>query len=144
MIVEPSIPLTDFGLFLNGSTHEKEQVTQAIDAAFRSVGFLYMTNYGIDADGIDACFRQSRRFFSLSGSEKNSIECPIDRSLYRGYVGVGRDKVRERTASKKASIHGTRTSTSSLIDGHLRICYRDTGLSWRDSSASVKGSCSNC
>lgn len=102
MIVEPSIPLTDFGLFLNGSTHEKEQVTQAIDAAFRSVGFLYMTNYGIDADGIDACFRQSRRFFSLSGSEKNSIERPIDRSLYRGYVGVGREKVRERICVKES------------------------------------------
>lgn len=102
MDVEPSIPLIDFGLFLHGSTNERDQVAQAIDAAFRSVGFLYLTNYGIAADKVNECFRQSKLFFALSKSEKNSIQRPTDRSLYRGYVGVGREKVRERICVKEA------------------------------------------
>ena len=48
------------------------------------------------------CNIQSKRFFALSESEKNMIQRPPDRSLYRGYVGVGREKVRERICMKES------------------------------------------
>lgn len=53
----------------------------------------------IIANGFDA---QSQRFFALSESEKNLIRRPPDKSLYRGYVGVGREKVRERICIKES------------------------------------------
>lgn len=45
---------------------------------------------------------QSKRFFALSESEKNTIRRPPDRSRYRGYVGVGQEKVRERVCVKES------------------------------------------
>lgn len=102
MDIQSSIPLIDFDLFRNGSTDEREMVASNIDAAFRSVGFVYLSNYGIDQYKVDECFRWSKRFFDLPESEKNMIQRPSDKSLYRGYVGVGREKVRERICIKES------------------------------------------
>ena len=57
MSAEPSIPLIDFHQFVNGSIDKREQVASTIDAAFRSVGFIYLENHGIDDDKVDECFR---------------------------------------------------------------------------------------
>lgn len=57
MDADSAIPLIDFDQFLNGSTDQREQVASAIDAAFRSVGFLYVSNHGIDQDKVDECFQ---------------------------------------------------------------------------------------
>lgn len=97
MSVEPSIPLIDFGLFLDGSTDEREQVAQAIDAAFCSVGFLYLINYGRDADKVNECFRQSKSFFALTQSEKNSIQRPTR--------SVPLPRLRGRRKGKSARAH---------------------------------------
>ncbi|KAF6235478.1 hypothetical protein HO173_006161 [Letharia columbiana] len=102
MNADSAIPLIDFDQFLNGSTDRREQVASAIDAAFRSVGFLYVSNHGIDQDKVDECFQWSKRFFALSESKKNLIRRPPDKSIYRGYVGVGREKVRERVCIKES------------------------------------------
>ena len=151
---DSAIPLIDFDQFLHGSTDERIKVASTIDAAFRSVGFLYVSNYGIDEDKVNECLRwvshrsflfrcnpasfssfltphllsprglqsrfftigvalhrqlklmdghaQSKQFFALAESEKNSIHRLPDRSLYRGYVGVGREKVRERICIKES------------------------------------------
>ena len=45
----------------------------------------------IMATGFDA---QSERFFALSKSEEILIRRSPDKSLYRGYIGVGREKLR--------------------------------------------------
>lgn len=57
MYTKTSIPLIDFDHFLNGSTHDREKVASTIDAAFRSVGFVYLSNHGVDQDKVDECFR---------------------------------------------------------------------------------------
>lgn len=99
---DSTIPLIDFDRFLNGSDDDRRNVASAIDAAFRSVGFFYLGNHGIAEDKVAECFRWSNRFFALSDSEKNLIRRPPDKSLYRGYVGVGREKVRERICIKES------------------------------------------
>ena len=44
---------------------------------------------------------QSKQFFALPESTKTSIQRPADQSLNRGYVGIGREKVRERICIKE-------------------------------------------
>lgn len=63
MSEEQSIPLIDFDKFLNGSHDDRKDVASAIDAAFRSVGFIYLRNHGIDGDKIDHCFRWVSLYF---------------------------------------------------------------------------------
>lgn len=48
------------------------------------------------------CHSQSKRFFAISQSEKTLIHRPPGKSLYRGYVGVGREKVREHSCIKES------------------------------------------
>ena len=65
MNAEPSIPLLDFDRFLNGSIEDRKDVALKIDAAFRSVGFIYLSKHGIDENKIDECFLWvSRRILS--------------------------------------------------------------------------------
>ncbi len=65
MNANPSIPLIDFDQFLNGSIEDRKDVVSTMDAAFRSVGFIYLSNHGIDENKIDECFLWfSRPIFS--------------------------------------------------------------------------------
>src|SRR5437762_5449175 len=51
-----AIPLIDFDPFLNGSARDREHVASTIDAALSSVGFIYLSNHGIDQCKVDECF----------------------------------------------------------------------------------------
>ena len=53
----PDIPLIDFGPFLKGSEDDRTQVAVSIDAAFKSHGFIYLSNHGVDQRKVDECFR---------------------------------------------------------------------------------------
>ncbi|CZR55873.1 related to gibberellin 20-oxidase [Phialocephala subalpina] len=93
----PDIPLIDFGPFLHGSARDRAQVASSIDAAFRCHGFIYLSNHGIEQGKLDECFEWSRRFFGLIEEEKKKMQ-----SLhYRGYSGVGNEKVREHICMKE-------------------------------------------
>lgn len=64
MNADSTIPLIDFNQFLNGSVDDRKDVASTIDAAFRSVGFIYLSNHGIDDDKVNECFRWvSPRYF---------------------------------------------------------------------------------
>ena len=58
MSEDSTVPLIDFNQFLHGSTDERERVASIIDEAFRSVGFLYLCNHGIDEEKVNECFRR--------------------------------------------------------------------------------------
>ncbi|KAG9227981.1 thymine dioxygenase [Amylocarpus encephaloides] len=96
----PDIPLIDFGPFLNGSAGDRTQVAASIDVAFKSHGFIYLRNHGINQRKVDECFRWSKRFFDLTELEKN-MQPSQSQSHYRGYSGVGNEKVREHICIKE-------------------------------------------
>ncbi|MCJ1245559.1 hypothetical protein MMC30_002763 [Trapelia coarctata] len=96
------IPVIDFKPFLHGSAIDRQHVASTVDEALRSVGFLYITNHGIDQRKIDESFHWSKRFFALSESEKEIAQRPPDRSNHRGYSGVGNGKVRERVCMSES------------------------------------------
>ncbi len=57
MVMNGDIPWVDFKAFLHGSAHDRERVASTIDAALSSVGFIYLSNHGIDQGKVDECFR---------------------------------------------------------------------------------------
>ena len=50
------IPVIDFQPFLTGNTLYKKSVASAIDTALNSIGFIYISNHGIDQSKVDECF----------------------------------------------------------------------------------------
>lgn len=50
------IPIVDFGQFLNGSQEEKERVAREIDDAFRTSGFVYLRNHGVEKEVVEEAF----------------------------------------------------------------------------------------
>jgi isopenicillin N synthase-like dioxygenase len=51
-----TVPIVDFGRFLNGSLQEREEAAAAVDAAFQNVGFVYLHNHGVPQERVDECF----------------------------------------------------------------------------------------
>jgi hypothetical protein len=58
------IPLIDFSHFLNGSAGDRVRVASSMDTAFKSYGFIYLTNHGIDQRKVDKCFELVRTFIA--------------------------------------------------------------------------------
>ncbi|MCJ1224383.1 hypothetical protein MMC12_001028 [Toensbergia leucococca] len=87
------LPLIDFGFFLRGSVDERVHVASAIDEALSSIGFIYLSNCGINQHKVDECLQWSKRFFALSESDKNNVRRSADRSHNRGFSGVGKEKL---------------------------------------------------
>jgi len=44
------LPLVDFGRFLHSTSSERYEVAAQLGAAFRTAGFVYLTNYGTPQD----------------------------------------------------------------------------------------------
>lgn len=61
----PDIPLIDFSPFLNGSAQDRARVAFSIDEAFKSHGFIYLSNHGIDQRKVDECFEWVRTFLKI-------------------------------------------------------------------------------
>jgi isopenicillin N synthase-like dioxygenase len=53
----PDIPLIDFRPFLKGSEEDRARVAVGLDTAFKSRGFAYLSNHGIEQRKVDECFR---------------------------------------------------------------------------------------
>lgn len=62
MVSSNSIPLIDFAAYLNGTTQDREDVAMAIDEGLSSVGFIYVSNHGIDQNRVDECFNWVRNW----------------------------------------------------------------------------------
>jgi isopenicillin N synthase-like dioxygenase len=53
---QQTIPLVDFGQFLNGSKTDKKKIAEGIDSAFRNVGFVCLQNHCVPQQKVDGCF----------------------------------------------------------------------------------------
>ncbi|KAF1843611.1 Clavaminate synthase-like protein [Cucurbitaria berberidis CBS 394.84] len=91
--MERSIPIVDFGLFLNGGKEEREQIARELDDAFRSVGFVYLRNHGVSRKMVGRCFEWSKAFFDLPLKTKMLAPHPPGGSHHRGYSAPGVEKV---------------------------------------------------
>ncbi|CAO3683396.1 unnamed protein product [Umbelopsis vinacea] len=78
------IPVIDFGLF----DSDPAAVAAEVRAACESIGFLYLTNFGIPQAEIDQAFSLSADFFNQSLEQKRSAEITTNNL---GYVGLRRE-----------------------------------------------------
>ncbi|XP_046543309.1 proline hydroxylase buaE-like [Haliotis rubra] len=89
-----AIPIVDFqkyGLNVADTTSVTDDVLETtakeIYDAFSTIGFLYLTNHGIEQRKVDAMFRVSKSFFDHPVEEK--MKCVLDhRYGYHGYVAL--------------------------------------------------------
>ncbi|XP_046640742.1 uncharacterized protein LOC124326129 [Daphnia pulicaria] len=77
----PEIPVVD----LSNMDLHKDRITNELDKAFSTVGFVYLKNHGIDQEKVDNLFKASRNFFQLPENVKKGY--PRDRENFDGYTG---------------------------------------------------------
>ncbi|KAK5014088.1 hypothetical protein LTR60_003539, partial [Cryomyces antarcticus] len=91
------IPVVDFSPFANApsepSSHDQKAAAAKIHEAFRSVGFVYLTNHGVPKEKVEECFMWSERFFALPQDVKTLAPHPPGGAHHRGYSGLGQEKV---------------------------------------------------
>lgn len=100
MKAEPSrpteLPIIDFG----GSPSDPSRETalaQAIDSAFRNVGFGYFTNTGIPQSLMDRLFAASRRFHALPMDQKLALGI---NEFHRGYMAPNTSLIETSSVAK--------------------------------------------
>jgi len=87
----PIVDMKDLGLGNSGkpSNENLKQVSKELDAAFSSVGFVYLKNHGLSQNVIRQCFATSTEFFALPIEEKRKFTRETTKSLKSGYVPAG-------------------------------------------------------
>ncbi|MEM0953106.1 MAG: 2-oxoglutarate and iron-dependent oxygenase domain-containing protein [Pseudomonadota bacterium] len=81
------IPLVDLNRWQLGSDAERAAVVKDVDAYLQKLGFLMVSNHGIEPAVRDAARHAAHRFFALNASIKQAYACPPD--AYRGWIGPG-------------------------------------------------------
>ncbi len=80
-----TIPSVDFADFLSGDEARKRKFIQEIGEAYTEVGFVAMTNHGIDQDLIDKFLALVKEFSQLPLKVKQKY----DGGGMRGYIAMG-------------------------------------------------------
>jgi len=87
-----SFQLIDFSVFLHGNPAQKASIASAVFRAFKTSGFLYITNHGIPPSTVATVFAHSAAFFRRPQAQKDALSWTTPQSN-RGYVMPGREKV---------------------------------------------------
>lgn len=83
-----AIPLVDVSGLWSPQLRDRQAVADAIGAACRDVGFLYITGHGVPQERIDAVYRMAAAFFDLPREEKLRYDSKrLQR--HRGYIEMG-------------------------------------------------------
>jgi isopenicillin N synthase-like dioxygenase len=85
-----NIPIVDISGLRTGDVAARARVAQALGAAAREVGFLYVTGHGLDPALIDGLLAASERFFALPLAEKMKVYIG-NSTNHRGYVPEGEE-----------------------------------------------------
>lgn len=81
-----------FSDFLHGTPTQKQQTAAQVSHAFKTSGFLYLSDHGIPDAQIASAFSYSAKFFARSQEQKDALRWTTP-DANRGYVESGREKV---------------------------------------------------
>ncbi|KAG8985293.1 hypothetical protein FRB90_004827, partial [Tulasnella sp. 427] len=95
-----SIPVVDFGRFRTNDSAAKLATAKEVVDAFKEVGFVYLSNHGIQDEKITNAFKKSKEFFELPKEKKNALAWEDPRSN-RGYVQQGRERVTQSSDAQE-------------------------------------------
>ena len=85
-----SIPVVDLLDFLSGNPEKKSSFVQNLGKAYEQVGFVAVTNHGINEALIADLYNYVQQFFSLPASEKKKYEI-AGLAGQRGYTSFGKE-----------------------------------------------------
>ena len=85
-----SIPVVDLSNFLSGDAEKKSLFVQNLGKAYEEVGFVAVTNHGINEELIADLYKYVQQFFALPASEKKKYEIP-GLAGQRGYTSFGKE-----------------------------------------------------
>ncbi|XP_077986047.1 uncharacterized protein LOC144440544 [Glandiceps talaboti] len=92
MADKAAVPVVDFSAYsVDRHSPDSELFPKLIDDvhdAFTTIGFVYLTNHGIDERMIENVFTISRKIFELPPDVKMKYARPLDHSINHGYVGI--------------------------------------------------------
>jgi len=86
--VTTGIPAVDLSKFTSGDPAKKAEFVQEIGNAFHHVGFVAVTNHGVDQGLIDNFYAAGKKFFSLPVETKMAAQIP-GLAGQRGYTAFG-------------------------------------------------------
>ena len=103
MSEETTIPIIDMNPFLDGTQEGRQLVAQEIYRAAHEVGFLYLKNFGMSEDLLEAAFKVAHSLFT--SDEK--LKVPFNVEFNHGY---GKMQGEALDPSKPADLKETFTS----------------------------------
>lgn len=95
---QTQIPIVDFAGWTSGGP-SRQRVAQAIVAACKQVGFVYIINHSLSDALLDEAFHWSRVFFDLPMEEKLRAPHPDGWAVHRGYSWPGLEKVSQAVSA---------------------------------------------
>ncbi len=109
------IPVVDITPLRDGS--DPESVAQALHAASRDMGFIYIAGHGIDADAIDAARDAALAFFCAPDTDKATVAVS---AKHRGWLGRGGAKMQDDAQAdlKESFIWGYEDAAGNTPDDH--------------------------
>ena len=85
-----AIPVIDLSDFLSGDSKKKSAFVSALGKAYEEVGFVAVSNHGIDEQLIADLYKYVQQFFALAYTEKKQYEIP-GLAGQRGYTSFGKE-----------------------------------------------------
>ncbi|TPX35299.1 hypothetical protein SmJEL517_g02338 [Synchytrium microbalum] len=86
-----TVPIIDFGRFLNGSESDKHAIAQELLEAARDIGFMYLENINISDKDIQDMFKLAATFFNKPSDYKNAY--PYSAEKNSGFIQFGQEKL---------------------------------------------------
>ncbi|MCY4778468.1 isopenicillin N synthase family oxygenase [Sphingobacterium sp. UT-1RO-CII-1] len=88
-----SIPRLDLTKYTKGGPLERQEFVESIGKAFNEIGFITITNHGLDNGLIKDLYQLVKSFFDLPDTVKTKYQIP-ELSGQRGYTSKGREKAK--------------------------------------------------
>lgn len=89
----PNIPTLDFSPYDNNSPEGRLELAKSLITAFRTTGFVTLTNHGLPPSLLSTALQTSRQLFALSLEQKLLAPHPPGPEVHRGYSQPGLEKV---------------------------------------------------
>ena len=86
-----TIPVIDFGPFLQGEESDRDRVAQEIYQACSTIGFMYLRNHGIPVELLQQLLAQAQAFFQLPLDLKETVARSPDTNC--GYIAVQTERL---------------------------------------------------
>ena len=89
----PNIPTLDFSPYDNNSPADRLELAKSLITAFRTTGFVTLTNHGLSPSLLSSVFETSKNLFALPLEQKLLAPHPPGPEVHRGYSQPGLEKV---------------------------------------------------